>query len=197
MCKMTKDMEDFLSTHEVRKNPDSIRNGNLVMKTMCLSLALICAGGVEWKKRRQIMPTKSRYNVMTLNETVLLVTLLYFDNTFLSYLLPLGNHTQLFFNLEMMRIILIEVIFFKFLIPVYLIVCSRTHLPALWVDSEQKHLMFYMSKPSFIPRQVISKYQIQDQSPTVKSNKKQVKANSVIINISVYDDDERLPAVVD
>ena len=174
MCKMTKDMEDFLTTHEVRKNPDSLRNGNLVMKTVCLCVALICAGGIEWKKRRKAIPvrTRSRYNVMTLNETVLLVTLLHLDSTFLSYLLPLGNHTQLFFNLEMLRIILIEIIFFKFLIPVYLIVQSRTHLPALWVDSEQKYLKFSMSKPSFIPRQVISKYQTQDQNPTVKSNKK-------------------------
>ena len=95
----------------------------------------------------------------------------------------------------MMRIILIEIIFFKFVVPVYLIVRSRTHLPALWVDSEQKSLMFSMSKPSFIPRQVISKYQTEDQSPTVKPNKKQVKANSVTIQVLVHDGDDRLPTV--
>ena len=199
-----------------RFNPDSIRNGSILMRTVFLTLGMICAAGMAWKKRRDRIRCHTRYNVMTLNETVLLVILIQLDHYLHHALRGVLGTRSFVFTMEMLRNILIENIFFKFVIPVYLIVHSRTHLPALWVDSEQKYLIFSMTKPSFIPRPVVSKYQTHDQSLNVQSNYDQnptvlksaeaqrisnnirhYKNNDVTVTIHQPEHENILPAVVD
>ena len=103
-----------------------------------------------------------RYNVMTLNQTVLLVVLLNLDSIFFGHLLSASVQSRLQFNLEMLRIILIENMFFKCFVPIYLIRNSRTHLKSLWSDRKPERLKFFMSKQSVIGRPVISKYEGSD-----------------------------------
>ena len=62
-------------------------------------------------------------------------------------------------TLEMLRTILIENIFFKSLVPIYLILQSRKHLKSLWTDKQPEPLRFFMSTQKIIGRPVVSKYQ--------------------------------------
>ena len=108
-----------------------------------------------------IRARRCQYNVITLNQTVLLVILLNVDSVVLSYFLQ--GKGRLVFTLEMLRTLLIENIFFKSLVPVYLILQSRTHLKSLWTDRQPERLRFFMSTQKIIGRPVISKYQTTEQ----------------------------------
>ena len=58
------------------------------MKTIGLVIVLICTIGIYWKKSRNLIQARRcQYNVMTLNQTVLLVLLLNVDSVVLSYFL--------------------------------------------------------------------------------------------------------------
>ena len=161
-CQQTDNLEDLLLSHRYHNNPDSIRNGNLVMKTMGLVIVLVCTIGIYWKKNRKLIRARRcQYNVMTLNQTVLLVSLLNVDSAVLSYFLQ--GKGRLVFTLEMLRTILIENIFFKTLVPLYLILQSRTHLKSLWADKQPERRRFFMSKQNIVGRPVISRYQSTDQ----------------------------------
>ena len=89
------------------------------MKTCALLFGLVMAIGMFWKKRKMSIPWRGNHNVITLNQTLLLVILIYIDNTLLSYYLGTGG--EFLFNLEMMRIIFIENLAFKFIFPLLLI----------------------------------------------------------------------------
>ena len=143
-------MEKLTTSHKNYKNPESIRNGNLVFKSLPVIFALICTAGVYWKRKRQRIRVKENYNVMTFNGTVLLVLLIYLDNILFSYLML--DSSQQNFTLEILRTIFIENLFFKCLIPTHLLLQSRTHLEALWVDTQSKKINFFLTSPSFIPR---------------------------------------------
>ena len=126
-----RDLGDLLASHKFYVNPDSIRHGNQVMKNGALVSALICLLGIYWKKKRVFIPARSQHNVITLNQTVLLVILLNLDSMLTYVLHP--NSQRLFFLLELLKIIFIENIFFKCLVPVFLLHWSRRHYPTLWV----------------------------------------------------------------
>ena len=146
----TKYVEKLTTSHKNYKNPESIRNGNLVFKSLPVIFALICTAGIYWKRKRQRIRVKENYNVMTFNGTVLLVLLIYLDNILFSYLML--DSSQQNFTLEILRTIFIENLFFKCLIPTHLLLQSRTHLEALWVDTQSKKINFFLTSPSFIPR---------------------------------------------
>ena len=115
--------------------------------------------GIFWKRKKTFIPARRgcQYNLVTLNQTVLLVILLQLDSM-CSYLLHPSDQ-RLVFVIELLKIIFIENIFFKFLIPVYLLSSSRRHYPILWVDRRQKTNDFFMTTPSFKARPIFSKYQ--------------------------------------
>ena len=112
--------------------------------------------GMHWKKRRLSIP-RQNHNVITLNQTLLLVTLIYIDNTFLPYFLDTGG--WLLFNLEMIRIIFIENIAFKVVFPLLLIWSTKSRLPALWADRNERRLDFFMTNPSYEARPALVEFQ--------------------------------------
>ena len=87
-----------------------------------------------------------------------LVTLLYLDSIIFSYGLLHRTDHQLAFIMEMLRIILVENIFFKFLVPLFIILLSRRRVQALWAEREARKLEFFQTLPSFIARPVVYKY---------------------------------------
>ena len=91
------------------------------MKTCALLFGLVMAIGMFWKKRKMSIPWRRNHNVITLNQTLLFVILIYIDNTLLAYYLDLGTGGRFLFNLEMMRIIFVENLAFKFIFPLLLI----------------------------------------------------------------------------
>ena len=149
------------------ENPKNIRYGNLVMKNVVLIVVILVAIGVYWKKRQQKKPMKvsGNVNVMTLWQTVCYIIFVSLDNTVLSFVISsdflsyFELDENLAFNLEMLRVILVENIFFKFLVPLYLLQNSKTSLPSLWVERDWRRLEFSMTSQSLIPRPVVSKYE--------------------------------------
>ena len=104
------------------------------MKTCALFFGLAMTIGMFWKKRRMSIPWRGNKNVITLNQTLLFVVLVYIDNALLAYYLGTGG--RFLFNLEMMRIIFIEkVTFFPF------------SSAALWTDREGRRVDFPPTNP--------------------------------------------------
>ena len=137
------------------------------MKNVVLIVVILVAIGVYWKKRQQKKPMKvsGNVNVMTLWQTVCYIIFVSLDNTVLSFVISsdflsyFELDENLAFNLEMLRVILVENIFFKFLVPLYLLQNSKTSLPSLWVERDWRRLEFSMTSQSLIPRPVVSKYE--------------------------------------
>ena len=157
-------------------NPIHMRYGNLVMKNVLILVIMLMAFSVYWKRRhvRKPMAVPGNVNVVTLRQTVTLLTLFSFDNTLLSFVITTDNifgiNNGLVYLLEMLRVIFIENIFFKFLVPLYLLHNSRTNLPALWAERNCRKQKFFMTAPSLTPRQIISRYQEQEREPERNSS---------------------------
>ena len=162
----------MLESHEIYKNPDSIRHATNMVKNGGLAIALLCTAGIYWKKRKTSIPTRSQHNVITFNQTVLLVILLQIDSMS-SYLLH-PNDRKIVFVIDLLKIIFIENILFRFLFPVYLLLCSRRHYATLWVDRKQRKLTFFMTPPSFIARPVISKYKANNPNSVLEQEVKEI-----------------------
>ena len=126
---------------------------------------LVMAIGMLWKKRRLSIPWRRNHNVITLNQTLLFVILIYIDNGLLAYFLGTGG--RFLFDLEMMRNIFIENLAFKFVFPLLLIWSSKSNLPALWSDREERRLDFFMTKPTYVARPVVFKYQRERRSRNI------------------------------
>ena len=113
------------------------------------------------------MAVSGRMNVVTLSQTVALLSLFSIDNTLLSFVISsdniFGMSNELVFNLEMLRVIFIENIFFKFLVPLYLLQNTGTNLPSLWAERNYRNQDFFMTVRKLTPRQVISKYQVESE----------------------------------
>ena len=98
-------------------------------------------------------------NVITFNQTVLLVFITMMDSTFFYYFMD--DHQELVFTLEMLRTIFIQIISLKFVFPILLLVSSKYHLPHLWIDRPQRKLNFSMTPSTFTAREVVTKYQVE------------------------------------
>ena len=133
-----------------------MRNGVIGMKTWPLMLGLVMALGMRWKKRKLSIQWRGNHNVITLNQTLLFVVLIYIDSTLHPSYLGVGGRSL--FNLGMMRSIFIENLAFKFIFPLLLIWSSKSHLQALWTDREERRLDFFLTNPSYEARPVVFKY---------------------------------------
>ena len=144
--------------HSVLLHNAAVQTGNLVLKTGPLTVAILCSLGIHWKKKRQVTVTrvKENHNVMTLHQTLGLVILIHLNSTlFPSFLMDISKQN---FNIEMFRIIFIENIFFKCLIPVLLLRRSRRDLRSLWANSQPRKISFFITPSSLIPRPVITRF---------------------------------------
>ena len=159
-----------------------MRNGNLAFKTILILLVLILKFGVFWKNRREKKKVKMKYNIMSLNQTILILVMLYLDNAFLSYFIVDKNNFV--FNMEMFRLIFIENICFRFLVPLYLIFDSKSKLPALWAENTERKLDFFMTSSKLWPRPVVTRFKEPQKAPILSQRKKKVTfGNDVVINI--------------
>ena len=111
---------------------------------------------MHWTKNRlsvKIMRNFQR-NLMTMNQTACLAVIFYF-NSIATYCLPYLEHTvphRVLFIFEICRIIVVENILLKIILPLVLIVRSRTTLPALWMRDSKKEKEFYFSMGNIKPR---------------------------------------------
>ena len=168
------------------------------MKNVLVVVIIILSVGVYWKLRQQKHPMRvsGNFNVITLKQTVFFLILLSFDNTCLSYVICWDNlfgiSEDVVFVLEMLRVILVENIFFKFCVPLYFLIDSKTKLPSLWIDRDERRLNFFMTAQELRPfkdleNQTKCIHQISNQSPTTKSSTSKV---TYIRNSSVEIDND-------
>ena len=174
------------------------------MKNVLILVIMLMTLGIHWKRRhsRKPMAVPGNVNVVTLKQTVTLLTLFSFDNTLLAFVITtdnaLGISNELVFLLEMLRVIFIENIFFKFLVPLYLLQNSRTSLPALWAERNCRKQKFFITALSLTPRQIISRYQEdisryqEEEAPEIKSS---FNRRVVYIRNSCLDVDMDIPTV--
>ena len=97
-----------------------LRNGNFFIKSLLLLLAVIIMIAANWKKKALDIRKLYQRNVLTLTQTMAVLVFLYINGVISDYLfLPSENNS--IFVLEMLRVIFLENISFKFLFPIFLI----------------------------------------------------------------------------
>ena len=171
LCKLNDRIEQIdPGKKHLLNDPPLLRFGNTVMINVFLLLIIIMTIGVYWKRRQQKKPMRvsnGNVNVITLNQTVILMSLISLDNTGLSYVINLDNFLglseDLVFKLETFRVILIENIFFKFCVPLYFLIDSKAKLPSLWAERDDRKLDFFLTGQTFIARPVVFKYKVESE----------------------------------
>ena len=103
-------------------------------------MAAIC-----WKRRKSY-----QRNVLTLSQTMALFIFLFFNGVITDYLL-LPSDKNSVFVIEMLRVIILENLVFKFAFPLYLIVSTQSSLPSLWTRKRDTQIEFFMTKTNFRP----------------------------------------------
>ena len=167
-------------------DPELLRFGNFVTKTLVMIAVLITALSIYWKKRRLMIKVR-KCNVITFNQTILLLALLYLTNAVWDYVLT-SYPSPHAFTLEMLRIVLVENIFLKFLLPIILIINTKMTLPSLWTDVTHRRIGFFMTKSSFVPRYRAASQTAAPHQPFSKQKYRQKRISSSLATIAEYDE---------
>ena len=112
---------------------------------------------MHWTKRRLATKIVRNFqrNLMTMNQTAALSVIFYFNNIAI-YVISSLEHSlpqKYLFFFDICRIIVVENILLKFLLPVLLIAKSKTDLPTLWLKEPTEEKEFFLSMGSIRPRQ--------------------------------------------
>ena len=147
-----------------------LRNGNFFIKSLLLLLAAIIMIAANWKKKALAIGKSYQRNVLTLTQTMGVLVFLYINGVISDYLfLPSENNS--IFILEMLRVIFLENIAFKFLFPIFLIYRTQSSLPSLWQKREiEIKKYFLMTKFNFAPENLTLNSSKQSSNSTQLSN---------------------------
>ena len=123
------------------------------MDSMSMVIILILYATVMWKKEQFSHKVNRRQNnLLTLNQTVVLsvvVTLDYIIVECCVWILPQEKLLQF----EMMKLIIIENLCYRFLMPLALLFNTRKIFPELWSGRRREETTgFYMTERVKIPR---------------------------------------------
>ena len=126
------------------------RFNNLCSKSTVAVFVILTAAGIYWKKRRiSDKIGNNQRNLLTLKQTLGIILFIYCNNVVADYILAWFKPSRLVFLLEEMRVILVENLLIRFLLPIVLIIYTKTSLPALWSNQDIRRSKFYMTKPDF------------------------------------------------
>ena len=128
-----------------------MRFNNACFKTIIGVFVMLTTAGIYWKKKRisfKIYLVNHQRNVLTLKQTLGIISLIYCNNVLADYLLASFKPSDLVFLFEEVRVLLVENVLTRFVIPVVLIINTRKQLPGLWRDTEVRRSEFYMTKMS-------------------------------------------------
>ena len=102
------------------------RYSNFWSKSVVFFFVLLTTMGIYWKKRKILFKIpKYQRNVLTLNQTVGVVCLVYTVSVLTDYLLACFPPSQLLFIMEEVRVMLVKNIITRFLLPLLLILNTR------------------------------------------------------------------------
>ena len=123
------------------------RYNNFWSKSIIVIFVLLTTLGIYWKKKRILLKIpKTQRNVLTLNQTVAIILLVYVNNVLCDYLLSLFPPSEFLFILEELRVVLVENIITRLLLPILLILNTKITLPALWAEKPWRRREFFMTK---------------------------------------------------
>ena len=126
------------------------RYNNFWSKSIIVIFVLLTTLGIYWKKKRILLRIeKYQRNVLTLKQTVAVILFLYTNNLLCDYLLAIFPPSEFLFILEELRVVLVENLLTRFLLPVLLILKTKRTLPALWTEKTWKRREFFMTKLHF------------------------------------------------
>ena len=126
------------------------RYNNLWSKSIIVIFVLLLTLGIYWKKKRILLKIPdSQRNVLTLKQTVAVIFLVYTNNLLTDYILAIFQPSQFLFIMEELRVILLENILTRLLLPVLLILNTRRTLPALWIEKHWERREFFMTNLNF------------------------------------------------
>ena len=119
---------------------------------------LLLAAAILWRKKTLSLKLFSslggggnQTNVITLNQTVWIRVILCAD-LLLVYLLENIIETNNIFLFEILKLILVDNICYRFFFPVYLIINAKYCLPELFSKKSIRKLDFFKSRQNLIPR---------------------------------------------
>ena len=126
-----------------------MRFNNACFKTIIGVFVMLTTAGIYWKKKRISFKIENHQrNVLTLKQTLGIISLIYCNNVLAVYLLASFKPSDLVFLFEEVRVLLVENVLTRFVIPVVLILNTRNQLPGLWRDTEVRRSEFYMTRMS-------------------------------------------------
>ena len=126
------------------------RYNNFWSKSIIVIFVLLTTLGIYWKRKRILLKIpKTQRNVLTLNQTVAIILLVYVNNVLCDYLLSLFPPSEFLFILEELRVVLVENIITRLLLPILLILNTKITLPALWAEKPWRRREFFTTKLIF------------------------------------------------
>lgn len=159
------------------------RFNNFCSKSIVMVFVVLTTAGIYWKKKRLSNKIEDHQrNVLTLNQTLGVIFLIYCNNVILDYLLAIFQPSDLVFLLEELRVLIVENVLTKCLIPIFLILNTRRQLPSLWTNNEIKKTDFYMTKPtshSFITQPPVEKGKAYEAGATLKNFCSELRRSAV------------------
>ena len=124
------------------------RYNNLWSKSIIVIFVLLLTLGIYWKKKRILLKIpKSQRNVLTLKQTVAVIFLVYTNNLLTDYILAIFQPTEFLFIMEELRVILLENILTRLLLPVLLILNTMS-IRTLQHQGWEPFLPFYNQTPA-------------------------------------------------
>ena len=124
-----------------------LRFNNFCFKSLVLVFVILTTAGIYWKKKRiSFKIEKNQRNVLTLKQTLGLIFFIYCNNVLADYVLASFKPSTLVFLMEELRVVLVENLLTRFVIPIVLIINTKRHLPGLWTDTEMIRSEFFMTK---------------------------------------------------
>ena len=111
---------------------------------------------MHWTKNRLSVKIMRKFqrNLLTMNQTAFLAVIFFLNHIATYALSSLEDivETKYLNIFEFCRIIVVENVFLKFILPIMLITTSKSKLPALWLKDSNSVKTFYFSMSNIKPR---------------------------------------------
>lgn len=144
---------------------------------------MVLSLGITWSWARKGLARKvnrKQVNVLTLKQTIILIIFLYLD-----YLIASGSrhligifNSKILFAIEMGRVLLIENILLKFILPLFLIIKTKSKIPLLWAKEDVENVIFFMTQSKLIEPQNFELPQVRSTKYAYLSSPRLVRENS-------------------
>ena len=158
---------------------------NFASMTLRLVVVVVLSLGITWSWARNGLAGKvnrKQVNVLTLKQTIILIIFLYLD-----YLIASGSrhligifNAKILFAIEMSRVLLIENILLKFILPLFLIIKTKSKVPLLWAREDVENVIFFMTQSKLIEPQNYELPQVRSTKYAYLSSPRLVRESSDI-----------------